>query len=168
MIYRYCFAYTWIKSRWKTDAQIRTDHVPARSLPNLLMGVLQTLCKVQKSLRVCSAIISCFIQQCIDMKTNKPPDWSRWHWYTISFYYVMCQMSLIIIDDHVKCEVPNRNIISIAMMLVCYTFLFGIFVGAWTSTQVESYRRHAQFSRRLDLIKVIMVSSYYYSILWFD
>lgn len=50
-----------------------------------------------------------------------------------------------------------EGFISIVTMLVGCAFVTAIFLGAWTSVQVEYYRRHAYFSHRLQLIDSYIV-----------
>lgn len=45
-----------------------------------------------------------------------------------------------------------EGFISIVTMLMGCAFVTATFLGAWTSVQVEYYRRHAHFSHRLKLI----------------
>lgn len=51
--------------------------------------------------------------------------------------------------------------LTIAIMLIGYSFFTATFLGSWTAVQVEHYRRHAQFHNRLGLIKRCTVTGNY-------
>lgn len=52
----------------------------------------------------------------------------------------------------------GEGLLTIAMLLLGYILVTATYVGAWTSVQVENYRRHSQYALLLQLIKDYIVS----------